>query len=113
MTCVWRIPGGNDGGSRAALLELAGVCVRLVWVHGVERPALRREPYLSLERDFRRRRQPPRKQPEDDISERGPEFGDYRAREMAAKTAFVLAGFNIQVSEDWVVGAPGLEPRTR
>jgi hypothetical protein len=33
-----------------------------------------------LERDFCRRRQTPRKRPEDDISERRPEFGDYRAR---------------------------------
>ena len=28
----------------------------------------------------------------DDISEQRPEFGDWRAREMAAKTAFVLEG---------------------
>jgi hypothetical protein len=26
---------------------------------------------------------------------------------MAAKTAFLLAGVNIQVSEDWVVGTTG------
>jgi hypothetical protein len=52
-------------------------------------------PYSSLERDFWRQRQPPRMRPEDDISEQRPEFGDYRAREMAAETAFVLAGLNI------------------
>jgi hypothetical protein len=42
--------------------------------------------------DFRRRRLAPRKRPKDDISEQRPEFGDWRAREMAAKTAFVLEG---------------------
>jgi hypothetical protein len=31
---------------------------------------------------------------------------------MAAKTAFVLEGFNIRVSEDWVVGMIGIEPMT-
>ena len=45
-------------------------------------------------------------------------LGDRRApkkkqREMPAKAAISLAGANIQVSEDWVVGAPGLEPGTR
>src|SRR6516225_9740965 len=34
-------------------------------------------------------------------------------REMAAKTAFLLANYQSRVSEDWVVGAPGLEPGTR
>jgi hypothetical protein len=76
-------------------------------------PFERRGPYSSLERDFRRLRLAPRKRPKGDISEQRPEFGDWRAREMAAKTAFVLEGFNIRVSEDWVVGAPGLEPGTR
>ena len=55
-------------------------------------PFERRGPYSSLERDFRRRRLAPRKRPKDDISEQRPEFGDWRAREMAAKTAFVLEG---------------------
>jgi len=32
---------------------------------------------------------------------------------MAAKTAFLLASYQLRVSEDWVVGAPGLEPGTR
>jgi hypothetical protein len=31
---------------------------------------------------------------------------------MAVKTAFVLEGFNIRVSEDWVVGMTGIEPMT-
>ena len=30
----------------------------------------------------------------------------------APKAAFLLANVNIRVSEDWVVGAPGLEPGT-
>jgi hypothetical protein len=42
----------------------------------------------------------PRKRPEDDISEQRPEFGDYRAPEMAAKTAFLLASCQLRVSED-------------
>jgi hypothetical protein len=29
---------------------------------------------------------------------------------MAAKTAFLLASCQLRVSEDWVVGKPGLEP---
>jgi hypothetical protein len=70
-------------------------------------------PCSNLERDFRRRRQGPRKRPEDDISEQRPEFGDYHARELAAKTAFLLASSQSRVSEDWVVGAPGIEPVTR
>jgi hypothetical protein len=40
-------------------------------------------PCSSLERDFCRRRQTPRKRPEDDISERRPEIRDHHAREMA------------------------------
>jgi hypothetical protein len=67
-------------------------------------------PYSSLERDFCRRRLARRKRPEDDISEQRPKFGDYRAREMAAKTAFVLAGFNIRVSEDWRTRARTWDP---
>jgi hypothetical protein len=31
---------------------------------------------------------------------------------MAAKAGFPLAGFEVLVSEDWVVDAPGLEPGT-
>ena len=34
-------------------------------------------------------------------------------REMAAKTAFLLTSYQLRVSEDWVVGASGLEPGTR
>ena len=44
---------------------------------------------------------------------RDPEIGDYHTREMAAKTAFLLASYQLRVSEDWVVGVPGLEPGTR
>jgi hypothetical protein len=62
-----------------------------------------RLPYSSLERDFRRRRQAPRKRPEDDISEQRPEIGDHHAREMAAKKAFLFASYQLRVSEDWVV----------
>jgi hypothetical protein len=32
---------------------------------------------------------------------------------MAEKPAFWLTCLNVEVSEDWVVGAPGLEPGTR
>ena len=54
-----------------------------------------------------------RKRLRDDISAQRLEIGDRPARKMAAKTAFVLEGSNTRVSEDWVVGAPGLEPGTR
>jgi hypothetical protein len=70
-------------------------------------------PSSSLERDFCRRRRTRQKGPEDDISGQRPEIGDHRAREMAAKMAFLLASYLLRVSEDWVVGAPGLEPGTR
>ena len=49
----------------------------------------------------------------DDVSKRRPEIGDHDAREMAAKTAFLLASCQLRVSEDWVVGAPGLVRGTR
>jgi hypothetical protein len=52
-------------------------------------------PYLSLERDFCRRRQTRQKRLEDDVSAQRPEIGDHHAREMAAKAPFVLAGLNI------------------
>jgi hypothetical protein len=55
------------------------------------------------ERNFCRRRLARRKRLKDDISAQRPEIGDHHAREMAAKAALVLAGLNIQVSEDWVV----------
>ena len=48
-----------------------------------------------------------------DVSKQRPEIGDHDAREMAAKTAVVLASCQLRVSEDWVVGAPGLEPGAR
>jgi hypothetical protein len=51
--------------------------------------------------------------PEDDISTQRPEIGDHHAREMAAKEAFVLASYQLRVSEDWLVGTPELEPGTR
>src|SRR6516164_7038743 len=70
----------------------------------------------SLERDFYRRRQMRKKGARGDVSKQRPEIGDHDAREMAAKTAFVLSGLNIQVSEDWVVadavrGEPVSEPK--
>ena len=64
----------------------------------------------SLERDFCRRRLARQKGPEDDVSAQRPEIGDHHTREMAAKTAFLLASYQSRVSEDWVVAAPGLEP---
>ena len=67
---------------------------------------------VSLERDFCRRRRPRQKGLEDGVSAQRPEIGDQRAREMAA-TAFLFASYLPRVSEDWVVGAPGLEPGTR
>jgi hypothetical protein len=70
-------------------------------------------PYSGLERDFCRRRQTRKKGAGDDVSKRRPEIGDHDAREMAAKTAFLLASCQLRVSEDWVVGAPGLELGTR
>jgi hypothetical protein len=60
-------------------------------------------PYSSLERDFCRRRQTRKEGAGDDISKRKPEIGDHDAREMAAKTAFLLASCQLRVSEDWVV----------
>jgi hypothetical protein len=41
--------------------------------------------------------------PEDDVSEQRLEIGDHHAREMAAKTPFPLASYQLRVSEDWVV----------
>jgi hypothetical protein len=55
------------------------------------------------ERDFARRRLTRQKGPEDDIAAQRPEIGDHDAREMAAKTAFLLASYQLRVSEDWVV----------
>jgi len=34
-------------------------------------------------------------------------------REMAAKMAFLLASYQLRVSEDWVVGTTGIEPVTQ
>jgi len=67
-------------------------------------------PSSSLERDFCRRRLARQKGPEDDVSAQRPEIGDHHMREMAAKTAFLLASYQLRVSGDC---APGLEPRTR
>ena len=67
----------------------------------------------SLERDFCRRRLARQKGPEDDVSAQRPEIGDHHSQEMAAEMAFLLASYQLRVSEDWVVGAPGLEPGTR
>ena len=38
-----------------------------------------------------------------------PEIGDHDAREMAAKTAFLLASYLLRVSEDWVVETVDIE----
>jgi len=65
------------------------------------------------ERDFCRRRLARRKRLKDDISAQRPEIRDHHTREMAAKTTFLLVSYQLRVSEDWVVGAPGLEPGTR
>ena len=43
------------------------------------------------------------KGPEADVSKQRPEIGDHDARGMAAKTAFLLASYQLRVSEDWVV----------
>ena len=51
--------------------------------------------------------------PEDDVSAQRPEIGDHHSREMAAEMAFLLASYQLRVSEDWVVVAPGLEPGIR
>jgi hypothetical protein len=37
------------------------------------------------------------------FSAQRPEIADHHAREMAAKTAFLLASYQLRVSEDWVV----------
>jgi hypothetical protein len=60
-------------------------------------PVIQRGPPTTCrrERDFCRRRQTRQKGPEDDVSAQRPEIEDHRAREMAAETAFVLAGLNI------------------
>ena len=76
-------------------------------VERVHHPLDRRPnpPSSRLERDFCRRRLARQKGREDDVSAQRPEIGDQRAREMAAKTAFLLASYQLRVSEDWVVGA--------
>jgi hypothetical protein len=43
------------------------------------------------------------KGPEGDVSAQRPEIGYHHTREMAAKTAFLLASCQLRVSEDWVV----------
>jgi hypothetical protein len=70
-------------------------------------------PTCRQERDFCHRRLAPRKRLRDDISKQRLEIGDNDAREMAAKGAFPPVGFDIGVSADCLVGAPGLEPGTR
>ena len=75
--------------------------------------ALASLPSSSLERDFCPRRLARQKGPEDDISWQRPEIGDHHMREMAAKMAFLLASYQLRVSEDWVVGTTGIEPVTQ
>ena len=48
------------------------------------------------------------KGPEDDVSGQRPEIGDQHTRERTAKTAFLLASYQLRVSQDCVVGKPGL-----
>jgi hypothetical protein len=38
------------------------------------------------------------------MSPRRAEIGDHHARELAAKPAFLVASYQLRVSEDWVVG---------
>src|SRR6516162_5514201 len=85
----------------------------LVGCHDGILPRESRSVPSSLERDFCRRRQTGKKGARGDVSKQRPEIGDHDAREMAAKTALLLASYQLRVSEDWVVGAPGLEPGTR
>jgi hypothetical protein len=47
--------------------------------------------------------------PEDDVSAQRPEIGDHHTREIAAKTAFLPASYQLRVSEDWVVETERLE----
>jgi hypothetical protein len=65
-------------------------------------------PSSSLERDFCRRRLAHQKGPEDDVSGQRPEIGDQHTRERTAKTPFLLASYQLRVSQDCVVGKPGL-----
>jgi len=66
-------------------------------------------PSSSLERDFCRRRQAPQKEPEADVSKQRPEIGDYHAQNSAAKTAFLLASYQLRVSEDCLVETRWIE----
>ena len=68
---------------------------------------------VSLERDFCRWRLARQKRHLKTIS--GAETGNRRPprARMGAKAALLLVCVNIRVSEDWTVGAPGLEPGTR
>jgi hypothetical protein len=52
----------------------------------------------SLERDFYRRRQTRKKDARGGVSKQRPEIGDHDAREMAGKTAFLPASYQLQVS---------------
>ena len=54
--------------------------------------------FSSLERDFCRRRQTRKKGARGDVSEQRPEIGDHDAREMAAKTAFLVASCQLRVA---------------
>src|SRR6516162_9191621 len=75
-------------------------------VERVHHPLDRRPnpPSSRLERDFCRRRLARQKGPEDDVSAQRPEIRDHHTREMAAKTAFLLASYQLRVSEDWGCG---------
>jgi hypothetical protein len=64
-------------------------------------------PSLSCRAEFGTGFLPPEtgvpKGPEVDISAQRAEIGDHHTREMAAKTAFLFASYQLRVSEDWVV----------
>ena len=61
------------------------------------------------EREFCRRRPARRKRLRDGSCPRRRKGARKKQREMAVKAAFVLAGFNVRVSEDWVVETVDIE----
>src|SRR5262252_4597116 len=65
---------------------------RTRFAHSCDQP-----PYSSLERYFCRRRLARQKGPEGDVSAQRPEIGDHHTREMAAKTAFLLASYQLRL----------------
>src|SRR6516162_7346018 len=85
----------------------------LVGCHDGILPRESRSVPSSLGRNFCRRRQTCKKGARGDVSKQRPEIGDHDAREMAAKTAFLLASYQLRVSEvvetTWIeTGCPPL-----